>query len=182
MVMTNWGGRQILDERAENIRRDWQKASRPRPRRPVPLRARLFFGIVLLVHASIIVGPAVSAAEGHGTSGYFVAQTQSCGRHGCTWIGQFRLPGGQITRSGVTFDGDESGMRAGSVVPALDSGDLTGVFPRHGDDSWLLALAEGVIGIGVVSRATWKIAKRRRGAVYSPVERAGTVRSNARDA
>lgn len=169
MVMPNWGDRQLVDERPARIRREWNEASHPRPRRPVPLRARLLFGIGLLVHAGIIVGPAVSAAEGHGTRGYFVAQTLSCSRRGCTWIGQFGLPGGQVTRSGVTFDGSESGMHAGSVVPALDTGDLTGVFPRHGDDKWLQALAEGVVGTVVIGRTTWKMAKRRRGSVRDTV-------------
>ncbi len=71
-------------------------------------------------------------------------------------------------------------MYAASAVPALDTGDLTAVFPRHGDDKWLLALAEGVIGTVVISRTTWKMAKRRRGALRNTADTywAGRVRGH----
>jgi len=93
------------------------------------------------VYASIDIGPAVSAARGHGTRGFFVARTERCGRNGCSWSGLFRLPGGQVTRRGVNFFGSESGMHAGSVVPALDTGDVSGVFP------------------GTATRAGWPISR-----------------------
>ncbi len=142
----------------------WGFGSRRRLPGPAARAIRLVVGIGLVVLMGVSLGPAVSAAEGHGTRGYFVAQAESCGRHGCSWSGLFRLPGGQVTRTGVTFDGSYPGMHIGSVVPALDSGDFSNVFPRHGSDSWLFDLAEGVLGICLIGQTIWTWAKRRRAA------------------
>jgi hypothetical protein len=142
----------------------WGFGSRRRLPGPVARVIRLVVGIALVVFMGVRIGPAISAAEGHGARGYFVAQAESCGRHGCSWSGLFRLPGGQVSRSDVTFDGSHPGMHIGSVVPALDSGDFSDVFPRHGGDSWLFDLAAGVIGICLVGQTFWTWARRRLGA------------------
>jgi hypothetical protein len=139
----------------------WGFGSRRRLPGLVARVIRLVAGIVLVVFMGVRIGPAASAAEGHGTRGYFVAQAESCGRHGCSWSGLFRLPGGQVSRSDVTFNGSHPGMHVGSVVPALDSGDFSDVFPRHGGDSWLFDLAAGVIGICFIGLTIWPWARRR---------------------
>ena len=146
----------------------WGSGSRRRPAGPVANVIKLVAGTALVVFMGVSIGPALSAAQGHGTRGYFVAQAESCGRHGCTWSGKFRLPDGQVTRGGVNFDGGYSGMHVGSVVPALDTGAFSGVFPRHGSDDWLTDLAAGVFGIGIIGRTIWAWAKRRRGAFGGP--------------
>ena len=146
----------------------------------------------MVVYMGLSIGPALSAAQGHGTRGYFVAQTQSCDRHDCTWSGEFMLQGGQVTRHGVTFDGSYPGMRAGSVVPALDTGDFSGVFPRHGSASWFGDLVAGLLGIGLIGQVIWAWARRRRGvfrvpgssacrAVSSVIARANTTTADLAD-
>jgi len=177
MLDSSWDYRKYTDRRAENLNRAWNRGSGWRRRPPGPV-FWLVFGIVLLVYASISIGPAVSAARGHGVRGYFVAQAESCGRNGCSWSGLFRLPGGQVTRRGVNFFGSESGMHAGSVVPALDTGDLSGVFPPHGDKGWLADLAIGAIGTALIARSIWTWKKRRRRALSVT---AGSERSTPSD-
>jgi len=38
------------------------------------------------------IGPALNAANGHGTKGYFTAVYQHCYKGACTWSGSFSLP------------------------------------------------------------------------------------------
>ena len=143
---------------------------------PAGMGARLLAGLVLVIFMGVGLGPAISAAQGHGTRGYFVAQTQDCSaRHGCTWSGEFRLPDGQVTRQGVTFDGSYPAMRVGSVVPALDTGDVSAVFARRGSNSWLGHLAMGVVGIGLIGQVAWAWTRRRRGAAGEAAEPAPTI-------
>ncbi len=72
---------------------------------------------------------------------------------------------GLVVLMGVSLGpGSYPGMHIGSVVPALDSGDFSNVFPRHGSDSWLFDLAEGVLGICLIGQTIWTWAKRRRAA------------------
>jgi hypothetical protein len=141
----------------------WGYGSRRRLSEPGASLLRLAVGVAVVVFMAVSIGPAISAAQGHGTRGYFVAQYESCRQHGCTWSGEFRLPDGQVTRNDVGFDGSYASMRVGSVVPALDTGDFSNVFPRHGSKNWLIDLAAGVFGIFLIGRAAWKLAKRRRG-------------------
>jgi hypothetical protein len=75
----------------------------------------LVIGLILVVIASINIGPALSAFQGHGTRGYFVAESHDCSSHGCTWDGRFQLPDGRVTRSSVSFVGSYLGMHVGSV-------------------------------------------------------------------
>lgn len=106
--------------------------------------------IVVLVFGSIHLRPTISAGLGHGTSGYFVAQSESCGgRGGCTWHGQFELPDGTVTRSSIAYNGSDPGMTVGTTVPALDTGDPTGVF-QPGSISWFWDVLVLLIAILVV--------------------------------
>src|SRR6266568_2506307 len=67
-------------------------------------------------------------------------------------------------RHDVDFGGSDPGMHLGSVVPALDTGDFSDVFPRHGSYGWLTDLAGGAAGNGLIGQTIWTWAKRRRGA------------------
>ena len=160
---SDWDDRHNI-ARNESIRRDFTQRSRGGRKPPGPL-LWLAFGVAILVASAIGFGPSISAAEGHGTRGYFVARTQTCDRGGCSWGGQFRLPGGKVTRSGVGFSGNESGMRAGTVVPALDAGDRHVVFARHGDLTWLGDLITAAIAMAIIALAIRKLLKRRRASV-----------------
>jgi hypothetical protein len=107
--------------------------------------ALIFWGGFVAVSGAVGLGPALSASHGGGTKGYFVAQAESCGRN-CSWQGEFRLPDGVVTRRGVTFYGDSSSLRAGSIVPALDTGGSAGVFPRKDSLQWIRPVIELVVG------------------------------------
>jgi len=49
------------------------------------------------------------------------------------------------------------------VAPALDSGDFSEVFSRHGNDSsWLFELGAGVFGMCLIDQTIWKWAKLPR--------------------
>lgn len=93
MYYSSWDDRKYID-RSDDIRRGFSRRSL----RPLPGAVFWFaFGVMmLLVIAAIKVGPDISAAEGHGMRGYFVAQTRNCDQKGCDWSGQFRLPGGKF--------------------------------------------------------------------------------------
>ena len=124
---------------------------------------QIVVGLIMLVWGAALLRPAISAAEGHGTPGYFVAQSQSCNNHGnCSWSGEFRLPDGQVTRTGVGIDENDSDMVTGSVVPALDTGDTGEVFPRSGDRSWAIDLLVAVIGLAIAGHGGWQVLRLRR--------------------
>lgn len=116
--------------------------------------------ILGLVVGAVRMGPVISAAEGHGTRGYFVAQYQTCTRNSCSWKGDFELPDGAVTRSHMRFYGSAPGMTAGTTVPAVDTGDPFGVYQPH-SSQWLLALASLLVGVGFLvvaaqgARARW---------------------------
>lgn len=118
-------------------------------RNPSSIAVALAFvlAIVVLVLGGMQVASARSAEAGHGTAGDFVAQSWHCGRSGCYWYGDFELPGGVVTRSDVQFYGTDPGMVAGSVVPALDSGDPFGVYQPHDPDLWAHGGSFLVLGI-----------------------------------
>jgi hypothetical protein len=132
-------------------------------RRPAGPVARLAAAVALVLFMAARFGPAISAADRHGTRGYFVARSESCARQDRTWSGRCRLPDGKVTRQDVSIDGAHRGMLAGSTVPALDAADFADVFRRHGSYQWLEDLAIAVSGIANIGQATTRArAKRRR--------------------
>jgi uncharacterized protein YceK len=117
---------------------------------PVRIALVLVIGIVALVVGCIKVASAISAEQGHGTSGYFVAQRWACGgRYGCYWVGAFELPGGAVARTGMDFYGTDAGMTVGTIVPAVDTGDPFGVYQPHGSDLW--TYSAGFLFLGVIA-------------------------------
>jgi hypothetical protein len=120
--------------------------------------------LFLILTGATRIGPAAAAAQGHGTRGYFVPTQVSCG-HGCTWRGDFMLPGGQITRKGVSLDNPHGPLRRGEPVAALDTGEQGTVFPPHGGRLWILLLIEIVAGTVIAGLWAWRVplrARRRR--------------------
>jgi hypothetical protein len=79
----------------------------------------------MLIVGSIEIGPAYAAAHSHGTPGYFIAlRTNACKQPSdCSWDGNFTSENGQDVRQNVQMDGTWTGVRIGTRIPALDSGD-----------------------------------------------------------
>jgi hypothetical protein len=127
---------------------------------PIHIAFAFLVAILGLVVGTIRMGPAISAAESHGTRGYFVAQYQTCTRNSCSWKGDFELSDGAVTRSHIWFYGSAPAMTAGTTVPAVDTGDPFGVYQPH-SSQWLLALGPLLLGVGFLlvaaqwARARW---------------------------
>jgi hypothetical protein len=107
--------------------------------------------VVLVFGAGRELGPAISAAEGHGIHGYFVAKSgcSTCGE----WHGVFELPDGQVIKTNASFAGRYPRMAVGSRVPALDTGAVHNVYPRHGANVW--QLAAGLLGGSIAGLGVW---------------------------
>jgi hypothetical protein len=112
----------------------------------------LLLGVFLLLGAEDI-GPALDAAGGHGTRGFFVAEVYSCYHRSCNWTGNFELPDGQITLRNVSFDGPHGDLHRGSMVPAIDTGGPGTVFARSGSTAWIRDL--GVIIVAAIGLGLW---------------------------
>jgi hypothetical protein len=102
------------------------------------------------------VGLAVRAADGGGTPGYFLATSESCHpREGCTWYGDFRLPGGRVVRTDVMLSDAPGDLETGARVAARDVGDndtfsdgAGAVYPAHDPGAWADAVIRLVLGAG----------------------------------
>jgi hypothetical protein len=120
--------------------------------------------LVLLVGATQF-GPALAAAEGHGTAGYFVAEVENCDKGRCGWTGNFVAPDGRATLRNVGFMGPHGTLYRGARLAALDTGGAADVYARHGSREWMADLAfivVGVIGFGLWAwRVPYRTARRR---------------------
>jgi hypothetical protein len=114
-----------------------------------------------VIAGTVIVSiPSFEAMLGHGTPGYFVAQSQSCTTvtsgqppyyiHTCTWHGEFERAAGHAINTDSNFDGSYPAMRAGTRVPVLSPDPSLGgtVYPRHGNWTWLGGLLFGLFALG----------------------------------
>jgi hypothetical protein len=115
----------------------------------------LYVAPVIAFVGSIVAGAfgvaQLQAALGHGTTGYFIAQSYSCTtyRYGqqCGWNGEFELADGKIIGTAFAYDETDPAMRAGTKVAALDpSGSLDTAFPRQWNWGWLVTLLVALIG------------------------------------
>jgi hypothetical protein len=105
-------------------------------------------GTALLLWAGAIsFGPALAAAERHGTVGYFVAEAENCSRGSCGWSGNFVIPDGRVTRRNVSFMGPHGTLYRGAIVAALDTGGPWEVYARYGSRDWMADLAAIVVGV-----------------------------------
>jgi hypothetical protein len=106
----------------------------------------------------------LQAALGHGTPGYFIAQSYNCESghyyHGCGWSGEFELADGRVIGTDVAYGAYDRAMRAGTKVAALDPAGSAGTaFPRRWNWTWLADLVGAVIlGLG---SALWFLAAVR---------------------
>ena len=120
--------------------------------------------IFLLAGSAVQFGPAMAAAKGHGTAGYFVAETENCSKDGCNWTGNFVTPDGRVTHRDVGFRGPHGTFYQGVRLPALDTGDAARVYARNGSRDWmgdLAGIVVCVIGIGLWAwRFPYRTARR----------------------
>ena len=115
----------------------------------------------------------LQAALGHGTPGYFIAQSYGCESgvylHGCGWSGEFELADGQVIGTDFAYGANDPSMRAGTKVAALDpAGSADTAFPRHWNWNWLADLVIALIGC--LGSALWflisvRTARRNRRAM-----------------
>lgn len=132
--------------------------------------------ITIVVAGSLATYRAVQAAEGHGAKGYFI----DVRNYDHNAVGEFQLPDGQVTRLHVTFADPPPGLRPGTVIPALDTGDVTYVFARHGSPHW--ETTSGVLSFTVLALGAWlwfvplrMRRKRRAGPVLGRAGRSATT-------
>lgn len=102
---------------------------------------------LLLWAGAVSFGPALAAAEGHGTVGYFVAEAEHCLKNRCGWSGNFVTPDGRVTRWNVGFMGPHGTLYQGARLAALDTGDRSEVYARHGSRDWMADLAIIVVAV-----------------------------------
>jgi hypothetical protein len=100
----------------------------------------LYGAPVLVFVSGIVTGifgvSALQAALGHGTSGYFIAQSYGCTtvryHQYCGWNGEFEVTDGTVVGTDFAYQGTVPAMHAGTKVPALDpAGSLDTAFPRQ---------------------------------------------------
>jgi hypothetical protein len=148
-------------------------ASRSRRVGRVLLPAAVAALVVLLAASAVVTAvtgvSALEGALGHGTAGYFVAQRYSCDGsyyQDCGWSGLFERASGQAIASGVAYQGNNAGIRAGTRVPVIEPpGDDAGiVLPSRRNWAWAadMVAALGVTGIAALISV---VALRRRRAL-----------------
>jgi hypothetical protein len=118
------------------------------------------FGVLFLIVGAVEIGPAVTAAQGHGAAGYFVAEAEHCGKGGCSWTGDFVGRDNRVTRQNVGFMGPHGVLYRGDRLAALDTGAPGAVYARHGSRDWLGDLALLVAGALVLGLWTWRMPYR----------------------
>jgi hypothetical protein len=109
-----------------------------------------------IVGVAFAIGPAISAARGHGTPGWFTDAYQQCMRRlGCSWVGTFVSKSGHQVVPGVAYDGSlPAGTPPGERIPAIYPG-LHAVFPLHGSYYWIPAIVFMVLVGGAVALLLW---------------------------
>jgi hypothetical protein len=109
-----------------------------------------------IVGLAFAIGPAISAARGDGTPGWFTNAYQQCMRRlGCNWVGTFVSKNGHQVVPGVAYDGSlPAGTQPGERIPAIYPG-LHAVFPPHGSYYWIPAILLMLLVGGAVALLLW---------------------------
>lgn len=114
----------------------------------------------VVLQCATAFGPSLAAAQGHGTAGYFVAETKLCSSGTCGWNGDFVTADGRVTLHNVGFIGPHGTLYQGARLAALDTGNHGEVYPRHGSREWMEDLAGLVIGAIVLGLWAWRVPYR----------------------
>ncbi len=109
-----------------------------------------------IVGVAFAIGPAISAARGDGTPGWFTNTNLQCMRRaGCSWVGTFVSKSGHQVVPGVAYDGSlPAGTPPGERIPAIYPG-LHAVFPPHGSYYWIPAILLMIVVGGAVALLLW---------------------------
>ncbi len=109
-----------------------------------------------IVAMAFAIGPAISAARGHGAAGWFTDASQQCMRRlGCSWVGTFVSARGHQVVPGVKYDGSlQAGTSPAARIPAIYPG-LHAVFPPHGSYYWIPAILLMLLVGGAVAFLLW---------------------------
>jgi hypothetical protein len=149
----------------------------------------IIFGALPLYFTVTGLGPAIRAARGEGTIGYFIPQRETTGR-GATWYGEFRLPDGTvILRNASIEDLPASAMQSGVPVAARDPGNseaafppgTQAVFPRDDPGAWHLPANLAVMAawfyawafVIIIRQGIRQRRRRRHGNSPAPPQEAG---------
>ena len=109
-----------------------------------------------IVAVAFAIGPAISAARGNGTPGWFTDAYQQCMRRlGCSWVGTFVSKSGHEVIPGVSYDGSlPAGTPPAARIPAIYPG-LHAVFPPHGSYYWIPDILLMLLVGGAVAFLLW---------------------------
>ena len=132
----------------------------------------VIIGGLIACGTGVALVPAVRAAHGGGVAGTITLTAPSgCDRYPpprqrCGWFGDFRSDDGKTVRSNKELVGGlPPGAHRGDRVPARDTGDPAGVYPRDDSQSWRqlavifgVSLAAFLLGSAVL----WNQLSRRR--------------------
>jgi hypothetical protein len=110
---------------------------------------------VAIVYGVVELGPAIRAATGAGTRGWFVAQQMTCENPGCHWGGSFESLGRHVILRNVSYADADPAMRTGSVVPALFPGGGDLVYAPGGSAGWVEPAVFLLLGTAVIAALLW---------------------------
>jgi hypothetical protein len=117
-----------------------------------------FLGLVILAIGCILLPPAISAAQGHGVRGVFVAEqyVTSTNRYGQSgfWVGSFTAANHSVEANNVDYNDPPFPVRAGSKLSALYPGGDE-VFAPHGSSAWLGLLVLTLAGAAFFGGWVW---------------------------
>jgi hypothetical protein len=113
--------------------------------------------VMTIIAIAFAIGPAISAARGDGTPGWFTdAGLQCIRRLGCSWVGTFVSKSGHQVIPGVDYDGSlPASTLPGARTPAIYPGGLHAVFPPHGSYYWIPAILLMLLVGGAVAFFLW---------------------------
>jgi hypothetical protein len=112
-------------------------------------------GAAAIAYGAVELVPAIRAATGAGTRGWFTAHQFACGLRGCHWGGSFEPAGQHPILRDVSYADADRAMRAGSVVPALLPGSGDFVYAPRGSSGWVAPTVFLLLGAAVVAAVLW---------------------------
>jgi hypothetical protein len=108
-----------------------------------------------IAYGVIELGPAIRAATGAGTRGWFTPHQMACDSAGCQWGGSFESVGRHLILRNVSYADADPAMRAGSVVPALFPGGGDLVYAPRGSAGWVEPAVFLLLGTAVIVALLW---------------------------
>lgn len=173
---------QELADRAERVARRERRNQRRAPRKRTAARIERalhislkvivsglvgLMGLVFMIVGCILLPPAISAAEGHGVHGVFIADqyVPAQPRRPSYWLGTFTASDHRLVVAHVGYNNPPRALHEGTELPALYPGGAT-VFAPHNSSAWFGDVVFTFIGAGFFGWWVWymplKPLRRRR--------------------